>query len=176
MVNLFCYQSCSARSRVLGRFFQADLSPKQGGVHTRKIKSQRLYRLFFFHAIYYLRSFSLSFLVVTQIGGHIAGSSPPFPLRFVPCIFVPRKKISALASLVDLRRTVLTHARRSQQLLLIPFFFLERSGSLIITWDMNRPVARHLQCFTLSVCRENQLGKKVVGGGDALVIMHAVVV
>ena len=43
------------------------------------------------HPIYYLHLyFSLSFLVVAQIRGHIAGSSPPFPLRFVPCIFIAR--------------------------------------------------------------------------------------
>ena len=35
--------------------------------------------------------YSLSLLVVTQIRGHIAGSSPPYPLRFVPCIFIARR-------------------------------------------------------------------------------------
>ena len=33
------------------------------------------------------------------------------------------EKISALSSLVDSRRIVLTHARRSQQLILFLFFF-----------------------------------------------------
>ena len=47
--------------------------------------------------------FSLSLLVVTQIRGHIAGSSPPSRLRFVPCIFCP-EKTSALSSLVDWRQ------------------------------------------------------------------------
>ena len=62
--------------------------------------------------------YSLSLLAVTQIRGHIAGSSPPSnPLRFVPCICY-REKISALFPLVDSRRIVLTHTRRSQQLFL----------------------------------------------------------
>ena len=33
----------------------------------------------------------LSLLVVTQTRGHIADSSPPSPLRFVPRIFVARR-------------------------------------------------------------------------------------
>ena len=61
--------------------------------------------------IYYLRSsfFSLSLLVVTQIRGHIAGSSPPIPTA-VRALRFYRERISALFSLVDSRRTVLTHA------------------------------------------------------------------
>ena len=35
-------------------------------------------------------SFSLPLLVATQIRGHLAGSSPPSPPRFVPCIFITR--------------------------------------------------------------------------------------
>ena len=35
--------------------------------------------------------FSISLLVVTQIQGHIAGSSPPSPLRLVPCNFIARR-------------------------------------------------------------------------------------
>ena len=76
--------------------------------------------LFFCHPIYYLRPsvLSPSYLVVTQIRGHIAGSSPPLPTT-VRALHFYRDKISALSSLVDLRRTaVLTHARRSQQLIL----------------------------------------------------------
>ena len=46
---------------------------------------------------------SLSFLVVTQIRGHIAGSSPPLPTT-VRALHFYREKISALSSLVDLRR------------------------------------------------------------------------
>ena len=62
-------------------------------------------------------------VVVTQIRGHIAGSFPPQPttvLWFVPCIFF-RQEISALSSLDNWRRIVLTHARRSQQLILFYF-------------------------------------------------------
>ena len=59
-------------------------------------------RYIFFHPIYYLRPYFLSFLVVTQIRGGIAGSSLPCPLRFVPCIlsqecvssFFPRRLAS----------------------------------------------------------------------------------
>ena len=62
--------------------------------------------------------FSLPPIIVgTQIRGHVA-------LGFVPCTFY-REKISALYSLVDSRRIVLTHARRSQQLILF-FIFANR--------------------------------------------------
>ena len=46
-----------------------------------------------FHAIYFLRasSSSLLFIVVTQIRGHIAGSSPPSPLHYVPCFYIARR-------------------------------------------------------------------------------------
>ena len=47
----------------------------------------------------------------------------PFPTK-VRAVHFRREKISALSSLVDSRRTVLTHARRSQQLLIL-FDFLE---------------------------------------------------
>ena len=44
----------------------------------------QLFFFFFLHLICYLRpSFSLSLLVVTQIRGHIAGSSPPLPTTFL---------------------------------------------------------------------------------------------
>ena len=59
---------------------------------------------FFFHPIYCLRpSFSLSILVVTQIRGHVAGSSPPLPTT-VRALHFYRENISALSSLVDSRR------------------------------------------------------------------------
>ena len=61
--------------------------------------------------------FPFSLLVVTQIRGHVAGSSPSFPRRFVPCIYIAYN-ISDLSSLVGSRRTVPTHARRSQHLIL----------------------------------------------------------
>ena len=50
-------------------------------------------------------------IVVTQIRGHIAGSSLPLPIT-VRALHSYREKISALSSLVDSRRIVLTHARR----------------------------------------------------------------
>ena len=43
--------------------------------------------------------YSLSLLVVTQIRGHIAGSSPPIPTT-VRALYFYREKISALSSLV----------------------------------------------------------------------------
>ena len=66
---------------------------------------------------------SLSRLVVTQIRGHIPGSSPPLPTT-VRALHLYRGNISALSSLVDSRRIVRTHARRSQQLILFFYFFL----------------------------------------------------
>ena len=86
------------------------------------------FQIFFFHffffpdPIYHLRpSCSLSLLVVTQIRGHIAGSSPLLPTT-VRALHSCREKISAISSLVDSRR-MLTHAinRRSQQLILVLF-------------------------------------------------------
>ena len=53
---------------------------------------------------------SPSLLVVTQIRGHIAGSSPPLPTT-VGALHSYRENISALSSLVDSRRIVLTYAR-----------------------------------------------------------------
>ena len=70
---------------------------------------------------------SLSLLVVTQIRGPIAGSSPPLPTT-VRVLHFCREKISALSSLVDSRRYVLTHARRSQQLILCVFCFLQMNS------------------------------------------------
>ena len=60
-------------------------------------------------------------VVVTQIRGHIAGSSPPLPTT-VRALHFYRENISALSSLVDSRRIVLTDARRSQQLILFFIF------------------------------------------------------
>ena len=60
----------------------------------------------FFHPIYYVRPSFLSLLrVVTQIRGHIAGSSPPTPLRPRALHFFP-EKILALSSFVNCRQIV----------------------------------------------------------------------
>ena len=56
----------------------------------------------FFHPIHLRPSFSLSLLVVTQIRGHIAGSSPPLPTTVRALHY--RENISALSCLVDSRR------------------------------------------------------------------------
>ncbi|CAN0387298.1 unnamed protein product, partial [Laminaria digitata] len=72
---------------------------------------------FFFSSLHLLSSpfFSRFLLVVTQIRDHKAGSSPPSPLRYAPSFL--SEKSSALSSLVDSRRIVLTHAiKRSRQL------------------------------------------------------------
>ena len=61
--------------------------------------------------------YSFSLVVVTQIRGHIAGSSPPLPTA-VRALHFYREKVPALSPLVDSRRIVLTHARRSQRLIL----------------------------------------------------------
>ena len=66
-------------------------------------------------------SLLLILIVVTQIRGHIAGSSPPLPTTVRALHFLSREDFSS--SLVDSRRIVLTHARRSQQLILLFFFF-----------------------------------------------------
>ena len=76
----------------------------------------------FFHPISFLRPFLfLSLLVVTQIRGHIAGSSPPLPTTVRALHFY--HEILFISSLVDSRRIVLTHARRSQQLI---FFYFRK--------------------------------------------------
>ena len=81
---------------------------------------------FFFFPSYSLYSpFFLSFLVVPQIRGHIAGSSPPLPTT-VRALHFYREKIAALCSLVESRRIVLTHARRSQHFSLSFFIFANK--------------------------------------------------
>ena len=75
-----------------------------------------------------LISFALSFSLPpsrnSDPGGHIAGSSPPLPAT-VRALQFYREKISTLFSLVDSRRIVPSHARRSQQLILYtPEYFL----------------------------------------------------
>ena len=88
-----------------------------------------------FHPIYCLRPSVLSLLVVTQIWGHIAGPSPLL-LTTVRALHFFREKISALPSLVDSRRNVLTHARRSQQLILFSFIF-GNMFKMSPRWDSN---------------------------------------
>ena len=62
--------------------------------------------------------YSLSLPVVTQIRGHISGSSSPLPTTVRALHFISRR---FQLSLVDSRRIVLSHARRSQQLILLIF-------------------------------------------------------
>ena len=65
--------------------------------------------LFFYPSHLFLRSCALSFLVITQIRGHMVGCFPPLPRRFVPCIFIARR--FQFFELVDSRRIVPTHYR-----------------------------------------------------------------
>ena len=95
--------------------FRRDLGDEAAKFHIRgPIHTILLFFIFYFHPIYYLRPSILSLLAVTQIRGLIAGSSPlPTTVR---SLHFYREKISALRSLVGSRRIVLTHVRRSQQL------------------------------------------------------------
>ena len=93
----------------------------------------------------------LSLLVVTQIRGHKAGCSSPLPTT-VRALHFFRDKISALSSLVDSRRIVLTHAlnRCSQQLILFLFFsFLFFADKLKISprRDSNSPTYTMIVAF-----------------------------
>ena len=77
-------------------------SPMRVILHLRREVLQHVYvciyiriaytsHTFFFFSSHLWSSPSLALsLVVTQIRGHIAGSSPPSPVRFVPCIFIVR--------------------------------------------------------------------------------------
>ena len=70
--------------------------------------------------------YSLSLLVVTQIrGSHNRLFSPPTHYGSCRAFFFARR-FSALFSLVDSRQIVLTHARRSQQLILLFLFFANK--------------------------------------------------
>ena len=68
---------------------------RKGTVLTSGGIPSRLPSLFFSlfsHPIYCFRAPFLSPSIVTQIrGGHIAGSSPPSPLRFVPSTLIARR-------------------------------------------------------------------------------------
>ena len=79
--------------------------------------SASIFFFFFFPIPFIFFALLFSLLVVPQIRGHVAGSSPPLPST-VRALHFFRDKISALSSLVDSRRIVLTHDRRSQQLIL----------------------------------------------------------
>ena len=57
-------------------------------------------------------------------GSHSRLFSPPYPLRFVPCNFIGRRFQLFLPSSTRVE-LCFTHARRSQQLILFSFFFLQ---------------------------------------------------
>ena len=59
--------------------------------------------------------FSLSLLGVTQIRGHKAGSSPPSPLRFDPCIFIAKIVNLFLPSSTRVARAIYPPNKPTQQ-------------------------------------------------------------
>ena len=68
-------------------------------------------------------------LVVTQIWGHRAGSSPPSP-HYGSCLSFYHEKTCVLSSIVDSRRTAPSHAnRRSQHLIVFVLFGQTNSKS-----------------------------------------------
>ena len=78
---------------------------------------------FFIPFIIFALPFFLFLPVVTEIRGHRASSSAPLPSTVRALHFYRQKDFSS--SLVDSRRIVLTHARRSQQLIFFLFLFLQ---------------------------------------------------
>ena len=125
-LRCFCH-----RLFLIGNFVLVDSPrfPKSSGMDPKKalnnsavINMAEYYNimyLFFIPFILFALLFSLFLQVVTQIRGHTAGSSPPLPTT-VRALHFHHDEISAVSSLVDSRRIVLTHAGRSQQL--ISFF------------------------------------------------------
>ena len=94
---------------------------------------------FFFHPIYYLRPSILSPSYFnsrnSDPGSHTSRLFSP-PTHYDSCLaYFYREKISALASLVDSRRIVLTHTRRSQQL--IHLLFLQINSKISPRRDSN---------------------------------------
>ena len=136
----------------------------------KRTAMRRVYDLFYFISFFFffpshlLSSpfYSLPLLVVTQIRGHIAGSSPPLPTT-VRALHFYREKISALSSLVDQRRIVLTHARRSQQLI---FFFSFLFFSFFANKIQNLTTAE----FELTDNTSSIRGLPLVHRGDRLLI------
>ena len=81
--------------------FQSDIHRKSSNTGVKYYLLPRFVFFFFLsilQGIFYLRPSVLSLLVVTQIRGHIAGSSPPLPTT-VRAFHFYRGKISALSSL-----------------------------------------------------------------------------
>ena len=83
------------------------------------VRTPSSFPFFFPHPVYYLR-LSIPYLVSpsrnSDPGPHCRLFSPP--THDGSCLAFFREKISALSSLVDSHRIVVTHARRSQQLIL----------------------------------------------------------
>ena len=78
-------------------------------------------------------SFSPSILVVTQIRGHIAGSPPPYPLRFVPCIIIARRCQPFLSSLTRVELRLPTLGVRSS----LSFFIFANNFKILPLRDSN---------------------------------------
>ena len=74
-------------------------------------------------------------LVVTQIRGHKVGSSPSSPTTVLVLHFY-REKISALSSLVDVRRIPPTHATKALSAI-GSFFIFSNNVKISPRWDSN---------------------------------------
>ena len=72
---------------MVATFFGGPLLPNQCRENHVGVHQPRHGTIFFPSHLLTSPFFSLSLLVGTQIRGHMAGPSPPSPLRFVPCIF-----------------------------------------------------------------------------------------
>ena len=77
------------RKGTFGAFHCFCLFVYAGSIRNMPNCTHFIFVLFSSHLIFW-PLFALSLLVVTQTRVHIAGSSPPSPLRFVPCIFIVR--------------------------------------------------------------------------------------
>ena len=90
--------------------------PERDTIWYSKHHQAAMYLLFFFYPISYRRP---SFLPPSRNSdrSHIAGSSPPSPLRCAPCIFIARRLQPFLPSSTRVEIAP-TCARRSQQLIL----------------------------------------------------------
>ena len=98
-----------------------------------KLKDIHILQVYFSHPIYYLGpSFSLPPSRTSDPGSHSRLFPPPRHPTTVRVLHFYREKKSALSSLVDSRRIVPTHARRSQQL--VHLYFCNEIHNLTTAW------------------------------------------
>ena len=92
-----------------------------GTLEDRCIKGPHWYCGFFFPSHLFALLFSLPPSRDSDPGSRRSRLFSPLSARLVPFISIAREKSFSLSSLVDSRLFVLTHARRSQQLILFIF-------------------------------------------------------